>query len=194
MVHVATGPLPLASNFLVPNGTFIVELIAFAIIVWVLAKFVIPPINRAMTTRQDAIRKQFAELDEAKDDAHKAEEEYKSQLADARQAANKIREEAREQGNQIVAEAKEKAQTEADRIIENGHGQVRAERQQAVASLRAEVGTLATQLAGRIVGESLEDDERSTRVVDRFLTDLEAMQTAQAKGQQTAGAAQDGTS
>jgi F-type H+-transporting ATPase subunit b len=194
MVHVATGPLPLASNFLVPNGTFIVELIAFAIIVWVLAKFVIPPINRAMTTRQDAIRQQFAELDEAKDDAHKAEEEYKSQLADARQAANKIREEAREQGNQIVAEAKEKAQTEADRIIENGHGQVRAERQQAVASLRAEVGTLATQLAGRIVGESLEDDERSTRVVDRFLTDLEAMQTAQAKGQETAGAAQDGTS
>jgi F-type H+-transporting ATPase subunit b len=194
MVHVATGPIPLASNFLVPNGTFIVELIAFAIIVWLLAKFVIPPINKAMTDRQDAIRAQFAELDEAKDEAHKAEEEYKAQLADARQAANKIREEAREQGNQIVAEAREKAQTEADRIIENGHGQVRAERQQAIASLRAEVGTLATQLAGRIVGESLEDDERSNRVVDRFLTDLETMQTAEAKGQETAGAAQDGAS
>jgi F-type H+-transporting ATPase subunit b len=194
MVHVATGPIPLASNFLVPNGTFLVELIAFAIIVWLLAKFVIPPINKAMTDRQAAIRKQFAELDEAKDEAQKAEDEYKSQLADARQAANKIREEAREQGNQIVADAKEKAQAEADRIIENGHGQVRAERQQAVASLRAEVGTLATQLAGRIVGESLEDDERSNRVVDRFLTDLEAMQAAQAKGQETAGAAQDGAS
>jgi len=194
MVHVATGLIPLSSNFLVPNGTFLVELIAFAIIVWVLGKFVIPPINRAMTARQEAIRQQFAELDDAKDEAHKAEEEYKSQLADARQAANKIREEAREQGNQIVADAREKAQTEADRIIENGHGQVRAERQQAVASLRAEVGTLATQLAGRIVGESLEDDERSNRVVDRFLTDLEAMQAAQAKGQETAGAAQDGAS
>jgi F-type H+-transporting ATPase subunit b len=194
MVHVTTGLIPLASNFLVPNGTFLVELIAFAIIVWLLSKFVIPPINKAMTDRQEAIRKEFAELDEAKDEAQKAEDEYKSQLADARQAANKIREEAREQGNQIVADAKEKAQTEADRIIENGHGQVRAERQQAIASLRAEVGTLATQLAGRIVGESLEDDERSNRVVDRFLTDLEAMQTAQAKGQETAGAAQDGAS
>jgi F-type H+-transporting ATPase subunit b len=194
MVHVTTGLIPLASNFLVPNGTFLVELIAFAIIVWLLSKFVIPPINKAMTDRQDAIRKEFAELDEAKDEAQKAEDEYKSQLADARQAANKIREEAREQGNQIVADAKEKAQTEADRIIENGHGQVRAERQQAVASLRAEVGTLATQLAGRIVGESLEDDERSNRVVDRFLTDLEAMQAAQAKGQETSGAAQDGAS
>jgi F-type H+-transporting ATPase subunit b len=192
MVHVATGLIPLSSNFLVPNGTFLVELIAFAIIVWVLAKFVIPPVNRAMTARQEAIRQQFAELDEAKDDAHKAEEEYKAQLSDARQAANKIREEAREQADQIVQDAREKAQTEADRIIENGHGQVRAERQQAIASLRAEVGTLATELASRIVGESLEDDERSNRVVDRFLVDLEAMQSAEEAGKASGDPAQDG--
>src|SRR5204863_2541061 len=98
----------------------------------------------------------------------------------ARQAANKIREEAKEQGQQIVAEHREKAQEEAERIIENGRGQIRAERQQAVASLRAEVGTLATQLASRIVGESLEDDERSTRVVDRFLADLDALESSKA--------------
>ena len=194
MLHVATGPIPLASNFLVPNGTFWVELIAFGIIVWILAKFIIPPVNRAMEKRQQAIRDQFAELDDAKDEAHKAEEEYKAQLADARQAANKIREEAREQGAQIVQDARDKAQTEADRIIENGHGQVRAERQQAIASLRAEVGTLATELAGRIVGESLEDDERSNRVVDRFLVDLEAMQTAEAAGKTSGDPGQDGAS
>src|SRR4029079_17583136 len=97
MVHVTAGTVPLASNFLVPNATFFVELIAFGIIVWLLAKFVIPPINRAMTARQDAIRRQFAELDEAKDDARKAEEEFKAQIADARHQAAKIREEAREQ-------------------------------------------------------------------------------------------------
>ncbi len=50
------GPIPLASNFLVPNATFLVELVAFGIIIWILAKFVIPPVNRAMTARQDAIR------------------------------------------------------------------------------------------------------------------------------------------
>jgi F-type H+-transporting ATPase subunit b len=190
MLQVAAGLIPLASNFLAPNGTFLVEVIAFGIIVWVLAKFVIPPINKAMTARQDAIRTQFAELDDAKDDAHKAEEEFKAQIADARKQAAKIREEANEQGNQIVAEAREKANTEATRIIEHGHAQIEAERKQAVASLRAEVGTLATELAGRIVGESLQDDERSTRVVDRFLADLETMETAEKAGQ-TAGA-QDG--
>jgi F-type H+-transporting ATPase subunit b len=186
MLQVAAGLIPLESNFLVPNGTFVVELIAFGIIVWILAKFVIPPINRAMEARQEAIRTQFAELDEAKDDAHKAEEEFKAQIADARHEAAKIREEAREQAAQIVSEARDQAQSEAARIVEHGHAQVRAERQQAVASLRAEVGTLAIDLAGRIVGESLEDDDRSTRVVDRFLADVESMQTAEA------AAAQDG--
>ena len=183
MVHVTAGLIPLASNFLVPNGTFFVELIAFGIIIWILAKFVIPPINRAMTARQDAIRQEFAELDEAKDDAHKAEDEFKAQLADARQAAAKIREEAREQGAQIISDARGTATTEADRIKANGHAQIQAERQQAIASLRAEVGTLAIDLAGRIVGESLEDDQRSNRVVDRFLANLETMETAETAGQ-----------
>jgi F-type H+-transporting ATPase subunit b len=180
MVHVTAGIVPLASNFLVPNGTFFVELIAFGIIVWILAKFVIPPINRAMTARQEAIKTEFADLEEAKAAARKAEEEFKAQIADARHEAAKIREAAKEQGAEIVGEAREQAQSEAARIVEHGHAQVRAERQQAIASLPAEVGTLAIDLAGRIVGESLEDDERSTRVVDRFLLDLESMQSAEA--------------
>jgi F-type H+-transporting ATPase subunit b len=171
-------------NFLVPNATFFVELAAFLLLFYLLARFVIPPINRAMTARQEAIRKQFAELDEAKADAREAEEKFKAQTADARKQAGKIREEAREQGDQIVAEAREQAQVEAKRIVEHGHAQLEAERKQALASLRAEVGTLATELASRIVGESLEDDERANRVVDRFLADLETMETAEAAARQ----------
>jgi len=168
------APAPLASNFLVPNGTFIVELIAFVAIVALLAKFVIPPINKAMTQRQEAIRSQFAELDAAKEEANSAKDEFQAQIADARKEAAKIREEAREQGASIIAEMREQAQAEAARIVEHGKTQIEAERQQAVASLRAEVGSLATNLAGRIVGESLEDESRQNRVVERFLTDLES--------------------
>ena len=174
MDSVVTPTVPLSSNFLVPNGTFIAELIAFAIIVFVLAKWIIPPINKAMTARQDAIRQQFSELDEAKGKAHEAEEEFRAQIADARHEAAKIREEAREQGAAIIAELREQAQTEAARIVEHAHAQIEADRQQAVTSLRAEVGTLATDLAGRIVGEALEDQARQSRVVDRFLADIEA--------------------
>ena len=180
--------IPLSSegtqNFLVPNATFFVELAAFLLLFYLLARFVIPPINRAMTNRQEAIRTQFAELEEAKADARAAEEKFKAQTADARKQAGKIREEAKEQGDQIVAEAREQAQVEAKRIVDHGHAQLEAERKQALHSLRAEVGTLATELASRIVGESLEDDERANRVVDRFLADLETMETAEAAGQQ----------
>jgi F-type H+-transporting ATPase subunit b len=168
-----TPVVPLASNFLVPNATFIAELIAFGIIIWVLAKYVVPPINKAMADRQDAIRQQFAELDEAQADARKAEADYKEQLNNAKHEAARIREEAREQGAQIVQEAREKAGTEADRIIEHAHAQIEADRKAAFASLRRDVGSLATTLAGRIVGESMDDDDRQGRVVERFLADLE---------------------
>jgi len=164
---------PLEQNFLVPNGTFFVELIAFGVLLFLLGKYVIPPINRAMTARQDAIRTEFAQLDEAKSEAEAAEEEFKSQIADARHEAARIREEAREQGAAIIAEMREQAQAEAARIVEHAHAQVEADRKAAVTSLRAEVGTLATTLAGRIVGESLEDEARQSRVVDRFLAELE---------------------
>ena len=174
MSILATTVMPLASNFLVPNGTFIVELVAFATIVYILGKYVIPPINQAMTRRQEAIRTQFAELDEAKADARKAEADYKEQLNEAKHEAARIREEAREQGAQIVQEAREKAQTEADRIVEHAHTQIEADRKAAFTSLRSDVGSLATTLAGRIVGESLDDDERQGRVVERFLADLES--------------------
>ncbi len=173
------------SNFLVPNGTFLVELAAFALLFFLLAKYVIPPINKAMTNRQEAIRKEFADLEKARSDANAAEAEFKAQIAEARHEAARIREEAREQGATIVAEMRQQGETEKARIIDNAHAQISAERQQAVASLRAEVGTLATTLAGRIVGESLDDDERSGRVVDRFLADLDTLEKSKSAGQST---------
>ena len=164
---------PMESNFLVPNATFFVELAAFLLLLFLLAKYVIPPINRAMTARQDAIRQQFAELDEAKSEADAAKDEFTSQIAEARHEAARIREEAREQGAAIIAEMREQAQVEANRIVEHAHAQIEADRKAALASLRAEVGSLATTLAGRIVGESLDDEARQSRVVDRFLSELE---------------------
>jgi F-type H+-transporting ATPase subunit b len=168
-----TQLIPLESNFLVPNGTFVVELIAFAIMFAILAKFIIPPINRAMEARQEAIRQQFAELDQAKAEATSAKDEFQSQIEEARKEAARIREESREQGAAIIAEMREQAQAESARIVEHGKTQIEAERQQAIASLRAEAGGLATGLAGRIVGESLDDEARQSRVVERFLAELE---------------------
>src|SRR3954471_12201054 len=79
----STPVVPLESNFLVPNGTFLVSLLAFAILIFIFGKYIIPPINKAMTSRQEAIRKEFAELEEAQADARQAEADYKEQLNNA---------------------------------------------------------------------------------------------------------------
>jgi F-type H+-transporting ATPase subunit b len=172
-ISPTTAVHPLAANFLVPNGTFWVSLLAFAILIFIFGKYIIPPINQAMTARQEAIRKEFADLEDAQSDARKAEAGYKEQLNNAKHEAARIREEAREQGAAIVQDARDKAQVEADRIIEHAHAQIEADRKSAFASLRRDVGSLATTLAGRIVGETMDDDERQGRVVERFLADLE---------------------
>jgi F-type H+-transporting ATPase subunit b len=164
-------------NFLVPNATFFFELLAFAIILYVLAKWVIPPVNKAMSERQERIRRQFEEMEEATASAKQAEEDLRAQMADARHDASRIREEAREQAAAIATEMREQAQAEAQRIVETAKAQLEAERQQVVNQLRGEVGSLATELASRIVGESLDDDERQRRVVDRFISELENADT-----------------
>jgi F-type H+-transporting ATPase subunit b len=95
-------------------------------------------------------------------------------LEDAKHESARMREEAREQGAQIIAEMRERAEAEARRIAEAAQAQIDAERQQALISLRSEVGTLATELASKIVGESLTDHVRQSNMVDRFLDGLEA--------------------
>lgn len=166
-------------NPLIPHlSEVILGFVVFAILFWLIRTRVYPNFEKAYAERTAAIEGglQAAETKQAEADAKLAE--LDQQLSDARHEAARIREEAREQGAAIVAELREQAQAESARIVEAGKAQIAAERQQAVTQLRTEVGTLATALAGRIVGESLDDDERSTRVVDRFLADLEAHEGA----------------
>ena len=164
-----------AVNPLIPHPVEIVlSLVVFGLLYFAIKKFVVPNFERTFHDRTEAIEGglKAAETKQAEADARLAQLEQ--QLGEAKHEAARIREEAREQGSQIVAEMRAQAQSEASRIVEHGKAQIEAERQQAVTSLRTEVGSLATALAGRIVGESLEDDARSTRVVDRFLADLES--------------------
>lgn len=173
-------------NPLVPHPVEIVlSLLVFAILFLLVRKFVVPNFERTFAERTSAIEGGLKAAETKQAEADERLAALERQLADARHEAARIREEAREQGAQIVAEMRQQAQAESARIVENGKTQIEAERQQAVTSLRAEVGALATGLAGRIVGESLDDDERSARVVDRFLADLETYDASRTAGNGT---------
>ena len=162
-------------NPLVPHPIEIVlSLVVFGLLFLLVRKYVAPMFEATFLERTTAIEGGLAAAETKQAEADAKLAELEKQLGDARHEAARIREEAREQGAQIVAELREQAQAEASRIVEHGKTQIEAERQQAVTSLRAEVGALATGLAGRIVGESLDDEARQSRVVERFLEELEA--------------------
>ncbi|MFT4226832.1 F0F1 ATP synthase subunit B [Micropruina sp.] len=153
---------------------FIAGIVLFIVIWIVMAKKVVPAFEKTYQERSAAIQGGIEKAEAAQAEAAAALEEYRQQLAGARDEASSIREEAKAQGAQILAEMRTKAQEEADRLIAQAKAQIEAERVQAVQQLRGEIGGLATNLAGKIVGESLDDDERARRTVDRFIADLEA--------------------
>ncbi|WP_405882515.1 F0F1 ATP synthase subunit B [Streptomyces sp. NBC_01136] len=156
-----------------PIPELVIGLIAFVIVFGFLAKKLLPNINKVLEERREAIEGGIEKAEAAQTEAHSVLEQYKAQLAEARHEAARLRQEAQEQGATLIAEMRAEGQRQREEIIAAGHSQIEADRKAAAQALRQDVGKLATDLAGKLVGESLEDHARQSRVIDRFLEDLE---------------------
>lgn len=154
--------------------------IGFALLCFVLIKFVFPKMEQTYQARVEAIEGGIKRAEEAQAQANVLLEEYKLQLAEARTQAAAIRDEARADAGAIKDDILAKAQEERDRIISVGREQLTADRQSLLHELRAELGTLSVELASRVVGEALADEARKKGVVDRFLAELESGDAAPA--------------
>ena len=179
LVAAATGAQVLAAEetpnpFLPPLYDIFWSSVCLIIIGVYFYKKLLPGMKRVLDERTAKIEGGLNRAEEAEAAAAAALAAHRQALDEARQEASRIREEAHAEGVQIVAESRNRAHAEADRIVANAQRQIEAERQSAVVSLRAEVGSLAAELASRIVGESLLDDARRSRVIDRFLDELDA--------------------
>jgi F-type H+-transporting ATPase subunit b len=150
------------------------SLIPFILVLLLFWRVVLPRMQKTLDERAAKIEGGIAKAESAQAEAAAALEQYNSLLAEGRAEAAKIREQARAEGGAILAELKESAQAEAARITATAKQQIEAERQAALVSLRAEVGSLALDLASGVIGESLTDDKRATALVDRFLAELES--------------------
>ena len=161
-------------NPLLPHtAELIVGAVAFLLLFLVLRAKVVPMFEKAFTARTEAIQGGIEKAEKAQIEAQRALRQYTEQLSKARDEAHSLREDARTQGVAIIEELRAKAQEEASRITAAARASIEAERQAAITSLRTEVGTIAVELASKIVGEALDDQARASRVVDRFLDDLE---------------------
>jgi F-type H+-transporting ATPase subunit b len=163
-----------SGNFLVPNATFIAELVAFLIILAILWKYIVPPAQRAMRERQAIIDQQVADAEAAKVKLAEAEQAYQQALTEARAEAARIRENARAEAQRVVEDLRGQAQEESARIVSRGEEQLENQRGAIVRELRAEIGTLAMELSEKIVDQRLSDDAHVRTTVDAFLADLES--------------------
>jgi F-type H+-transporting ATPase subunit b len=154
--------------------------IAFAIVCYVLMKFVFPRMEATFKARVEAIEGGIKRAEERQAEANALFEQYQAQLAEARSEAARIREDAAADAEGIRQDVLARAREESDRIIAAGKEQLTAERQTIVRELRTKIGTLAVDLASRVVGESLIEEARQRGTVERFLTELDSAEAGAA--------------
>jgi len=167
------GDVLAANNFLLPNWTFVAELIAFLLILFVLHRYIVPPVQKAMRERQEIIRQQMEDADKTKELLKSAEDQMKQTLTEARAEAERIREEARKDAQQTAADIRAAAEEQSERILARGEEQLTRQRDLVARELRDKIGALAVELAGKIVDQRLSDDTQVRGTVDSFLDDLD---------------------
>jgi F-type H+-transporting ATPase subunit b len=164
----------LASNFLLPDSTFIAEFVAFLLILAIVGRYIVPPVRRVMNERQEILRKGVEDSDEARTKLAEAEKVYQNALNEARTEAAQIRENARAEAQRTLEDLRTQAQEEQRRIVARGEEQLASQRAVVVRELRGEIGTLAVELAEKIVNQRLADSEQVSATVDAFLAGLES--------------------
>ncbi len=175
------GGEEMPSVLAVPIDELIIGIIAFIIVFGGLAKFALPNIKRTLAERADAIEGGIERAAKAEAEANALAEQYRQQLAAAREEASAIRTQAQADRSAMIEEARAEARAAAQAVTAQAEAQIAAERSQATSALTQQIGELAVNLAGKVVGQALTDDARVRQTVDDFISDLER-QAATARG------------
>lgn len=149
----------------------IVGFVAFAIVFTFMAKWVLPKLNTVLEERRAAIQGQLESAEQTRKDADTQLADYKEQLSGARDEANRIIEEGRRTAEALRADIQAKAESEAQATVAKAQEEIRAERDRALQELKSQVGDIAVELAGRVVGSSL-DKGAHTKLIDDYITDV----------------------
>ncbi|HKW71492.1 MAG TPA: F0F1 ATP synthase subunit B [Candidatus Dormibacteraeota bacterium] len=153
------------------DGTVIVELIAFLLMLAVLARYVYPEIVKVAEARQRAIAEQLKQAEEARADAEERLREAEARLSDARKSAQNVLDGAAKSAEQLRQELKQKADEEAKRTVENARRQIEVERDQAIRSVRTEVADLVVTATEKVIGETL-DDGKHRKLIERAIEEV----------------------
>jgi F-type H+-transporting ATPase subunit b len=163
-----------APNPLIPETVeLIVGIVAFVIVFALLAKFAFPAMNKMLEERRNKIQGDLEKAEETRRTAEQELADYRAQLAGAREESNRIIEEARRTADQLRRDLQAKAEQEAQATVARAQEEIRAERDRVFQELRSQVGAIAVDLAGRVVGESLDADAHR-RLIDDYIDQVAA--------------------
>ena len=154
----------IASIFLLPNGTFFIELVTVVVILLLMTKYILPPLNKALESRQEKIRESLAAADAAKAEAAAAGDERAALLTAARDQAREIVAAAQSTSDQVRAEAAGRGQAEYDRILANANAEVDTARQRAIDEASARIGEVVFDLVNQIVGREVDESSHQDLV------------------------------
>ncbi len=147
--------MTIAGIFLLPNGTFFIELIVSIILILLIYKYVLPPINKAMEERQEKIRTALESADQARADAEAADDERRNVLEQARQQAREIVATANRTAEQVRTDAQARGQVEYERIVGNADVEIALARQRAVEEAASRMGEVVMEVVERIIGREV---------------------------------------
>jgi F-type H+-transporting ATPase subunit b len=153
-----------ASIFLLPNGTFFIELVTVVVILLLMTKYILPPLNKALESRQEKIRESLAAADAAKAEAAAAGDERAQLLTAARDQAREIVAAAQATSDQVRAESAGRGQAEYDRILANANAEVDTARQRAIDEASARIGEVVFDLVNQIVGREVDESSHQDLV------------------------------
>jgi F-type H+-transporting ATPase subunit b len=162
-----------AGIFLLPNGTFFIELAVSIVLIYLIYKYVIPPINKAMEERQEKIRASLEAADQARADAEAADDERRNVLEEARHQAREIVAQANRTAEQVRIDSQARGQGEYDRIVSSAEAQIELERQRAVEESAARLGQIVMDVVERVIGREVAE-EAHRDLIEEAVTALRA--------------------
>ena len=175
-----------AKDLYPPAGELIVGLVAFAVLFFFTWKWVLPRFKQVLEERREQIQGELEKAEAERKEAEELQEEYRKQLAGAREEADRIIEDARATAEQMRRDLQAKAEEEAQATVARAQEEIRAERDRAFQELRAQIGSIAVELAERVVGQSL-DEQAHQRLIDEFIDEVASGASSNGNGSKSTG-------
>jgi F-type H+-transporting ATPase subunit b len=154
------------------NLTFLVEIVVFLVLLYLLSRYVFPPINQALRARQQLIARSLSEAEEARREVEEAKKKERADLAEARHQAQEILDRAQKLGEELREELRQKGREEQEAMLTRARAELAQEREKAVSQLRNQVADLVLMATTKVLQEEL-DPTRQRRLIDEALGEVD---------------------